>query len=75
MKKIKLLRQGYGGLPYPEGSILEIADDEGAFIVNSGAAIYADPEAPVTPVPTPIPPPEALAAKREENKTPTPHKK
>jgi len=51
-KKIMLTRDGYGGLPYPAGSVLEIEDDEGAFITNSGAAIYVDPTTPVTPVPT-----------------------
>ena len=50
-KKIRLTRDGYGGLPYPAGSVLEIGDDEGAFITNSGAAIYVDPLTEVTPVP------------------------
>jgi hypothetical protein len=60
-RKIKLLRQGYGGLPYPEGSVIEVADDEGTFIVQSGSAIWADPEAEVTP--TPQPPPANPAAR------------
>jgi len=66
-KKIRLTRDGYGGLPYPAGSVLAIEDDEGAFIINSGAAIYVDPDTEVTPVPeAPVLAAAAEAAKKAE---------
>lgn len=52
MRKIKLLKEGYGGIPYPEGSIVEASETEGTFIVQSGHAIWAPDDAEVTPVPT-----------------------
>lgn len=62
MRKIKLTKAGgYGGLPYPEHSVLSVVDEEASFIVQSGKAVYVDEATPVTPVSS-LPPAGAKGA-------------